>query len=200
MIFATNNKNKAAELEKMLQAEGVSVKTPSDLGLILVPAEDGNTFEENALQKATETLAFLKEKGHFDQTIISDDSGIEIDAMPDELGVQSALFMGEDTPYDIRNKTILDRLKNEKNRAARFVCVIACALPTGKTFTTRATIEGEIAFVPAGENGFGYDPIFFVPHLGKTTAELSSEEKNKISHRGQALRAMVQKLKEEGLL
>ncbi|MCL2197611.1 MAG: RdgB/HAM1 family non-canonical purine NTP pyrophosphatase [Defluviitaleaceae bacterium] len=202
MVFATNNKNKANELSEMLRAEGVNVKTLSALGLILVPGEDGNTFEANALQKATETSTFLKKMGHLDEAIIADDSGLEIDAMDGEPGVDSALFMGENTPYEIRNAEIIRRLEGvpKEKRTARFVCVIACALPTGETFTTRGVIEGEIAHKPQGENGFGYDPIFFVPSLGKTTAQLSSKEKNKISHRGQALRAMVAKLKGDGLV
>ena len=199
MIFATNNINKANELNDMLQAENVQVKTLSALGLVLVPNEDGDTFEANALQKATETSAFLKQNG-YNEIVIADDSGLIIDALPDELGVHSALFMGENTPYNIRNTEILKRLENNPNRKARFVCIIACVLPTGESFTTKGVIEGEIALSVSGENGFGYDPIFFVPSLGKTTAQLTSEEKNNISHRGQALRAMVQKLNEEDLI
>ncbi|MCL1862997.1 MAG: RdgB/HAM1 family non-canonical purine NTP pyrophosphatase [Defluviitaleaceae bacterium] len=200
MIFATNNINKANELSEMLRTEGVIVNTLSDLGLIFVPEENGDTFEANALQKALETQTFLKSNGYENEIVIADDSGLVVDAMDGKPGVDSALFMGRDTPYEIRNAEIIRLLADKQNRAARFVCVIACAMPTGETFTTMGVVEGEIAYIAQGKNGFGYDPIFFVPNLGKTTAELSSEEKNKISHRGIALRAMVDKLRGGGLL
>jgi XTP/dITP diphosphohydrolase len=128
--------------------------------------------------------------------VLADDSGLEVDFLGGEPGVDSADFMGVDTPYSVRNAKILEMLEGVtgEKRAARFVCVIACVLPCGKTLTTRAAVEGVIAHEAAGENGFGYDPIFFVPEFGKTTAELSQAEKNKISHRGKALRAMIEQL------
>ena len=135
-----------------------------------------------------------------DQTLVlADDSGLEIDYLDKAPGVLSARYLGEDTPYSVKNQHILDLLKDVQGekRSARFVCSIAAVFPDGREFTTYATIEGEIAQKSAGENGFGYDPIFFVPEFGKTTAELSAEEKNKISHRGKALTMMKDILKKE---
>jgi XTP/dITP diphosphohydrolase len=121
--------------------------------------------------------------------VLADDSGLEVDAMDKAPGIYSARWEGEDTPYSIKNQKIIDNLKDvpEEKRTARFVCAIAAAFPDGRVVTRRGTIEGRIAYEPAGENGFGYDPIFYVPEFGKTTAELSPEEKNKVSHRGKAL-------------
>ena len=133
-----------------------------------------------------------------DCLVLADDSGLEIDYLDGKPGVQSARFMGHDTPYSIKNKKILEMLEGvpEEKRTARFVSVIAAAFPDGRTVTARGTIEGIIGYEIKGENGFGYDPIFYIPELGKYSAELSLEEKNKISHRGKALRLMKQKLKE----
>ncbi|MCL2225204.1 MAG: RdgB/HAM1 family non-canonical purine NTP pyrophosphatase [Defluviitaleaceae bacterium] len=184
----------------MLQSESVKVLTLSDLGLVLVPDETGTTFEENATIKATEVAALLKENGHSDFMVIADDSGIEIDAMGKKPGVDSANFLGTETPFVIRNAKILEMLEHTEERTARFVSVIACALPCGETILTRATIEGVISHEQKGENGFGYDPIFFLPELGKMMAELSDNEKNKISHRGKSLEKMVEALRKKGLL
>lgn len=185
VVFATNNPDKIKELRKIAQNAGVELLTLADLCLICVPDETGKTFEENALIKARAVAA--------DFAVLADDSGLCVDAMGGEPGVDSALFLGEKTPYDVRNAEILRRLEGvaEEKRTARFVCVIAAVFPDGRELTTRAAIEGIIAEKPAGANGFGYDPIFFVPHLGKTTAELSQDEKNAISHRGKAFREML---------
>ena len=134
--------------------------------------------------------------------VLADDSGLEVDYMDKAPGIYSARYMGEDTPYTVKNNHIIDELKDAKGdeRSARFVCVIACVLPDGRSITTRGTIEGQIGYEEKGANGFGYDPIFYLPERGCTTAELSPEEKNKISHRGKALTAMYEKMKEENLL
>ena len=155
--------------------------------------ENGTTCEENALIKAK---AIANEANAI---VLADDSGLEIDFLDKAPGVLSARYMGEDTPYEVKNAHILELLKDVQGeeRSARFVCAIAAVFPDGREFTTYATIEGEIAHKSAGENGFGYDPIFFVPEFGKTTAELSSDEKNKISHRGKALTKMKEILQKE---
>jgi len=199
-VFATNNPGKVKELKILLQSEGIELLTLSDLGLVFEPEETGTTFEENAIIKATETAALLREKGH-EFIVLADDSGIEIDALGKKPGVDSANFLGSETPYHVRNKKIIEMLADipDKKRTARFVCVIACVLPSPVSpFTTRACVEGNIAREQKGENGFGYDPIFFLPDRGKTTAELSNEEKNEISHRGQSLKKMIRLLREKG--
>jgi XTP/dITP diphosphohydrolase len=203
LLFATNNPGKVKELKQMSQSEGMELLTLSDLGsrgsqpLVFVPDETGATFEENAVQKARETANFLAENGYKNFAVLADDSGLEIDALDGKPGVDSALFVGRETPYTIRNAKILDDMKNVPNaqRTARFICVIACVLPSGENLTTRAALEGVISHAPKGENGFGYDPIFYLPEHGKTTAELSQEEKNKLSHRGLAFNKMLEVLK-----
>ena len=155
--------------------------------------ENGTTFEANALIKARAVAA------QTDAPVLADDSGLEIDYLNGEPGVYSARYMGEDTPYEIKNQKLLDLLEGvpEEKRTARFVCVIAAVLPDGREFTTRGTIEGIIGYESKGEGGFGYDPIFFVPEFGCSTAELTMEQKNLVSHRGKALRAMKEVLEGE---
>ena len=128
---------------------------------------------------------------------MADDSGLEIDYLNKEPGIYSARYMGEDTSYRIKNKNLIDRLEGvpDEQRTARFVCAIAAVMPDGKELTTRANIEGRIGYEEKGQNGFGYDPIFYVPRFGKTTAELTEEEKNQVSHRGQALQLMKEELR-----
>lgn len=154
--------------------------------------ENGTTFEENALIKAREVAKYC------DDIVLADDSGLEIDYLNKEPGIYSARYAGEDTPYEIKNQMLLDRLEGvpREERTARFVCAIAAAIPDHDPIVVRGTIEGYIGDRPAGENGFGYDPIFYVPDLNCSTAELSPEDKNARSHRGNALRAMRDKLKE----
>ncbi|MCL1878437.1 MAG: non-canonical purine NTP pyrophosphatase, partial [Defluviitaleaceae bacterium] len=146
-VFATNNPNKIIELREMARLEGVELLTLSDLGLVCVPDETGATFEENALIKARTVAQCLTENPRI---VCADDSGLCIDALDGDPGVQSAIFLGEDTPYSVRNARILEMLENADNRSARFVCVIAAVFPDGRELTTRATIEGKIAYVPAG--------------------------------------------------
>lgn len=193
IIFATGNQGKMREIKQIMADMDAEIVSMKEAGVFIDIEENGTTFEENALIKAR---AIAKET---DAVVLADDSGLEIDYLDKAPGVLSARYMGEDTPYSVKNQHILELLKDVQGekRSARFVCCIAAVFPDGREFTTYATIEGEIAPKSAGENGFGYDPIFFVPEFGKTTAELSAEEKNKISHRGKALTMMKEVLKKE---
>ncbi len=176
----------------ILSDVGMEILSMKEAGVTADIVEDGTTFEENALIKATAIGKLLP-----DDIVLADDSGLEIDYLNKEPGIYSARYMGEDTSYDIKNKNLIDRLEGvpKEGRTARFVCAIAAALPDGSTRVTRGTIEGYIGWEPAGENGFGYDPIFYVDAYGCSTAQLSPEEKNNVSHRGNALRAMREELK-----
>lgn len=192
IIFATKNAGKVKEVKMLLSDLDADIFTMSEVGIDIDVEEDGKTFEENALIKAK---AVMEES---DCLVLADDSGLEIDYLNGEPGVHSARFLGHDTPYDIKNNRILHMLEGvpEEERTARFVSVIAAAFPDGRTVTVRGTVEGIIGYEQKGKNGFGYDPIFYIPELGVYSAELSLEEKNKISHRGKALRLMKEKLKE----
>ena len=176
IIFATGNQGKMREIKQIMADMEVEVVSMKEAGICIDIEENGNTFEENALIKARAIANEAK------TIVLADDSGLEIDFLDKAPGVLSARYMGEDTPYEVKNAHILELLKDVqgKQRSARFVCSIAAVFPDGREFTTYATIEGEIAHKSAGENGFGYDPIFFVPEFDKTTAQLSAEEKNKI--------------------
>ena len=190
IIFATSNEGKMKEIRQIMKDSGYEVVSLKEAGIAADIEENGTTFEENAAIKAT-TIAKLT-----GELAMADDSGLEVDYMDKAPGIYSARFLGEDTSYDIKNNYILDKLKGvpTEQRSARFVCAIALATPEGKTIIKRATIEGYIGYEICGENGFGYDPIFMVPEFDKTTAELSMEEKNKISHRAKALMAMKEEL------
>ena len=195
IIFATGNKGKLREIDDILKDLSIPIVSMKDAGITSEPDETGVTFEENAIIKAKHAADVLKEK---DAINMADDSGLEVDALGGEPGVYSARYMGEDTPYTVKNKNIIDRLDGVENdkRTARFVCVIAAVLPDGEVVTTRGTIEGKIGYEERGTNGFGYDPIFYLPDMSVSTAELSPDEKNRISHRGRALEAMKIRLKE----
>lgn len=184
IIFASSNEGKLKEIRSILADLDYEVLSLKEAGVDVEIIEDGETFEDNAVIKAT---TVMKATGCI---TLADDSGLEIDFLNKEPGVLSARYMGENTSYRIKNQILIDRLHGVPDvlRTARFVCVIAAAFPDGRVETRRATIEGRITEEPAGENGFGYDPIFYVPEYGKTTAQLSAEEKNAISHRGKALR------------
>lgn len=186
IIFATTNQGKMKEVRMILADLGCEIYSLKDLNLDVNIVEDGTTFEENAIIKA-KTLCQMT-----GSVVLADDSGLEVDYLDKAPGIYSARFLGEDTSYDIKNQYIIDKLKDAKGdeRSARFVCAIACVYPDGTVETTRGTIEGVIGYAPKGDNGFGYDPIFYLPEYNKTTAELSPEEKNKISHRGKALEKM----------
>ncbi len=194
IILATKNKNKLVEVKAVL-GNDYEVLSMEDIGIDVDVEENGTTFEENATIKAE---AICKICG---KPVMADDSGLEIDYLDKKPGVLSARFLGHDTSYDIKNAKILEMLEDvpEEKRTARFVCSIAVAFPDRDTVVIRDTIEGIIGYESAGENGFGYDPIFYVPELKKTTAQLSMEEKNKISHRGKALVKMANRLKDMNL-
>ena len=190
IIFATTNEDKMKEIKMILGDLDLPILSLKDAGIKIDIVEDGKTFEENALIKAREIMKVTGE------IVLADDSGLEVDYINKEPGIYSARYMGEDTPYCIKNQSIIDRLKDAKGeeRSARFVCAIAAVLPDGKEYTTRATIEGLIGYEEKGTNGFGYDPLMYVPEYGMTTGEMTPEDKNKISHRGKALREMRSKL------
>lgn len=190
LIFATGNQGKVNEIKQIL-GEGYDVYSLKDLDIHTNIIEDGRTFEENAVIKAK---AICEQTG---EMVLADDSGFEVDYLDGEPGIYSARYLGEDTSYDIKNADILKRCEaaKEEERTARFVCAIACAYPDGRVVTTEGVIEGVLAHEPKGTNGFGYDPIFYLPERGMTTGEMEPEEKNKISHRGIALRKMVEKLR-----
>lgn len=193
IIFATGNKNKMREIREILSDLGMEILSMKEAGINKEINENGKTFEENALIKAR-TVA-----EDTDAVVLADDSGLEIDYLNKEPGIYSARYLGEDTSYEIKNQALLDRLSGVKkeDRTARFVCAIAAVLPDKREFVVRETIEGYIGEKPAGTNGFGYDPIFYVDEYGCSTAELSEEKKNEVSHRGKALRAMREVLKKE---
>lgn len=191
IIFASNNQGKIREVKDMLADPDVEVLSMKEAGIDMDIEENGTTFQQNALIKARAVYNVTHE------LTIADDSGLEIDWMNGEPGVYSARFMGHDTSYDIKNAAILEKMKNVRgaDRSARFVCAMAAILPDGREITTRGTMEGVIADKIQGSNGFGYDPILYLPEYGKTSAQLTEEEKNKISHRGEALRELVRELK-----
>lgn len=191
IIFATGNEGKMREVREILADLGMEIVSMKEAGIQIDVEENGSTYEENAMIKATAVAAKTND------IVLADDSGLEIDYLGKEPGVLSARYLGEDTSYRIKNANLIERLTGvpDEQRTARFVCAIAACLPDQTRLTTRATIEGRIGYEERGEGGFGYDPIFYVPEFGKTTAELTAEEKNQISHRGKALRLMKEELK-----
>ena len=192
IIFATGNEGKMREIRMIMADLGLEILSMKEAGICVEVDENGTTFEENAVIKAKGIAAVCND------IVLADDSGLEIDALNKEPGVYSARYMGEDTSYRIKNANLIERLEGvaDEDRTARFVCAIAAVLPDGRVLETKAAMEGRIGYEERGENGFGYDPIFMLPEYGKSTAELSAEEKNKLSHRGKALRLMKEKLKE----
>lgn len=215
LVFATKNQGKVKEVRELLAELGATVDTMDAVGTFDIE-ETGTTFEENAkiksdtvmqaiLQGAAAAAQARKEGlpvAPFYDTepvfaVLSDDSGLEVDALDKAPGVYSARFMGEETSYEEKNAKILSLLQHtpEPKRTARFVSVISATLADGRHFMTRGTVEGIIGYECKGENGFGYDPIFYMPEKGKYMAEMTMEEKNAISHRGKALRAMKEVLR-----
>ncbi|MBO4701788.1 MAG: RdgB/HAM1 family non-canonical purine NTP pyrophosphatase [Lachnospiraceae bacterium] len=202
VIVATKNQGKIREIKSIFNFDNWEILTMKEEGLDPEIVEDGKTFEENSLIKVrTVREEYLKQKPqdyvNYDKVyIFADDSGLEVDALNKEPGVLSARYMGEDTSYHIKNQAIIDRLEGvkEEDRTARFVCSIAAIDMEGNETVVRETMEGYIGYKEAGENGFGYDPIFMLPEYGCTSSEISMEEKNKISHRGKALRKMMEVL------
>ena len=196
IVFATGNTGKIREIRTIMADTGLEVVSMKDAGIQTDIEENGSTYEENALIKARAVAALTED------IVMADDSGLEIDYLNKEPGVHSARYLGEDTPYSVKNADLISRLEGvpDEQRTARFVCAIAAVLPEGKELTVRATIEGRIDHEEKGAGGFGYDPIFYVPELEKTTAELTEAEKNEVSHRGKALRLMKEELKKyEGI-
>nr|WP_302598938.1 XTP/dITP diphosphatase [uncultured Cellulosilyticum sp.] len=191
IIVATQNQGKVKEIKAVLGDLPVEVKTMGEIGIDIDIEENGTTFEENAIIKAEALTKYT------DALVIADDSGLEIDYLNKEPGVYSARYLGKDTPYTEKNQIILERLENveKEKRTARFVCAIAMAMKGKETQTAVEAMEGYIGYEAQGTNGFGYDPIFFVPGLERSTATLTMEEKNEISHRAKALRVMKEKIK-----
>ncbi|MCI6552808.1 MAG: XTP/dITP diphosphatase [Lachnospiraceae bacterium] len=191
VVFATGNAGKMKEIREILKDLDCEVCSMKEMGIDIPIEENGKTFEENAVIKAEAVAAVCGE------IVLADDSGLEIDYLNGEPGIYSARYMGEDTPYSIKNANLIERLKGvpEDLRGARFVCVIAAVFPDGEVVSTYGEVKGRIAHSERGSNGFGYDPVFFLPEFGRTTAELSDHEKNSISHRGEALRKMKEELR-----
>ncbi len=191
IVFATQNKGKINELKSMFDDLGYEVLSMGDVGLNLDIEENGTTFEENAMIKAKALYEALP-KGEY--IIMSDDSGIEVEALNNAPGIYSARYNGEDTPWPTKNKMMLDEIKDKTNRKARFVACIAVILKDGTSFTKRGIIEGNITKEIIGDTGFGYDPIFIPEGYDKTFAQMTKEEKSKISHRGRAIKAVKEEI------
>ena len=193
IVFATGNAGKMREIRMIMEDMGMEILSMKEIGIHPDIVEDGTTFTENAIIKAKAVAALT------DAIVLADDSGLEIDALNKEPGIYSARYMGEDTSYRLKNANLIERLEGvpDEKRTARFVCAIAAVLPNGELLTTLGTVEGRIGYEEKGANGFGYDPIFFLPEFGCTSAELTDEQKNEISHRGKALRAMKELLQEK---
>lgn len=192
IIFATGNEGKMREIREILAELDVEVLSMKEAGVDLNIVEDGITFAENAAIKAKAVWA---ETGHI---VLADDSGLVVDCLDGEPGIYSARYMGESTSYEVKNRNIIERVaaSGSDDRSARFVCVIAAVLPDGTMLSEEAAMEGTIAYEPAGNEGFGYDPILYLPEEGMTSAEITMEKKNKMSHRGKALEAMKKRLAE----
>lgn len=195
IVFATGNAGKIREINAIMADTGMEVVSMKDAGIQIDVEENGKTYEENALIKARAAAAAAVAVS--EDIVMADDSGLEIDYLNGEPGIYSARYLGENTSYRIKNADLVSRLEGvpDDKRTARFVCAIAAVLPDGRELTVRAAIEGRIGYEEKGANGFGYDPIFYVPEFQKTTAELTETEKNEVSHRGKALRLMKEELK-----
>ncbi|MFA6941390.1 MAG: XTP/dITP diphosphatase [Clostridiaceae bacterium] len=192
LIVASNNQHKISEIKKILEKLDMDVVSLKDAGIDIEVEEDGKTFEENAYKKAKEVFDIVK-----DAYVLADDTGLMVDAINGAPGVYSARFSGEGATYEKNNAKLLDLLKDaaDKDRGAKFVCVIVLIMGDSRIVKVRGEIEGRILREPRGENGFGYDPLFYVEELGKTFAEMSDEEKNSVSHRGRALEKLREALK-----
>lgn len=202
IVFATGNAGKMHEIKMILEGltikgEPVELLSMKEAGIDVEIEENGSSFEENALIKARAVAdAVASAAENIPAIVMADDSGLEVDQLNGEPGIYSARYLGEDTPYHVKNHNLIQRLLGvpDERRTARFVCAIAAVLPDGMELSARETVEGRIGYEERGENGFGYDPIFLIPPYDRTTAELTEEEKNDISHRGKALRAMRKQL------
>jgi len=193
IIFATGNKGKMNEIREIMADMDYEILSMKEAGIDIDIVEDGKTFEENSLIKSRAIAKVCP-----DAIVLADDSGLEVDALNKEPGIYSARYMGEDTSYDIKNQNIIDRLEavtSKEDRSARFVCAVSAVFPDGTDAVVRGTIEGYIGWEPMGENGFGFDPIFYLYGRDVSTAAISPEEKNEISHRGKALRMIKEEIK-----
>ena len=195
IVFATGNQNKMREIKMILADLGMEILSMKEAGIDVDVEENGTTFEENALIKEREIAKVLP-----GDIVLADDSGLEIDYLNKEPGIYSARYAGRDTSYDVKNQMLIDRLDGvpDEKRTARFVCAVAAVFPDGTEEVVRGTMEGRIGYEIAGANGFGYDPIFYLPEFGMTSAEISPEQKNEVSHRGKALRAMRSVMEQKG--
>ena len=187
-VLASQNQHKLAEMNLILSAHGVEVVLQSELGLHVEVEETGSTFAENAMLKARAVMAASG------RPAIADDSGLCVDALNGGPGVYSARYGGEELDDRGRYTLLLSSMRGQTTRAAHFACAVACAFPSGDELKAEGTCSGTIAFAPMGENGFGYDPVFFVPEKSRTFAQLTAEEKAEISHRGRALAEFAEKL------
>ena len=190
IVFATGNKDKVREIAEIMGDFNIPVISMKDAGIDADIVENGSTFEENAMIKARSVWNVCG------GMVLSDDSGLEIDALNKEPGIMSARYLGKDTSYHEKNNSLIERLKGvpDEKRTARFVCAVAAVFPDGSEKVVRGVMEGRIGYEEKGENGFGYDPIFILPKYSRTTAELPPEVKNSESHRGQALRMMKEEI------
>ncbi|SEG32173.1 XTP/dITP diphosphohydrolase [Eubacterium ruminantium] len=197
LIFATGNKDKMREIRMILEGLPYEIYSMKEAGINPDIVEDGKSFAENALIKARAVADCVKQAGE-NVVVLADDSGLEIDALNKEPGIYSARYMGEDTSYHIKNNNLIERLEGvpDEKRTARFVCAVAAVFSDGREEVREATMEGRIGYEEKGENGFGYDPILYIPEFGCMSAELAPEQKNAISHRGKALRMMRECLKD----
>ncbi len=197
LIFATGNKDKMREIRMILEGLPYEIYSMKEAGINPDIVEDGKSFAENALIKARAVAECVKQAGE-NVVVLADDSGLEIDALNKEPGIYSARYMGEDTSYHIKNNNLIERLEGvpDEKRTARFVCAVAAVFSDGREEVREATMEGRIGYEEKGENGFGYDPILYIPEFGCMSAELAPEQKNAISHRGKALRMMRECLKD----
>ena len=200
IIFATGNAGKMREIREILGDTDMEILSMKEVGIEADIVEDGTTFEENAVIKAKEVANLLQQsdtQAQIGAIVMADDSGLEIDALNKEPGIYSARYLGEDTPFSVKSRNLIDRLEGvpDEKRTARCVCAIAAVMPEGEVITTHGVIEGRIDYEEKGDNGFGYDPIFYVPEYACTAAQLTDEQKNSISHRGKALEAMKEELR-----
>lgn len=200
IIFATGNEGKMREIRAILADVEAKILSMKEAGLCLDIEEDGESFAENALIKARAVADALAADRFHDCIVLADDSGLEIDCLHGEPGIHSARYLGEETSFDVKSRDLLRRMEQvpDEERSARFVCAIAAVFADGETVTTRGTIEGRIGYDLKGDNGFGYDPIFYLPEYERTAAELTDDEKNQISHRSRALACMKDELKKRG--
>ncbi len=197
IVFATGNNGKLREIREIMKDFNIPIISMKEAGVEVEVEENGKTFMENSFLKASAISEKCKEQG-IEAIVLADDSGLVVDALGGEPGIYSARYLGEDTPYSIKNGNIIERLKDvpDSERSARFVCAIACVMPDGSKYEAEATYEGAIGYEEKGKNGFGYDPIFYLPDRGVYSAELDTDEKNRISHRGKALVMMKDILSE----